>query len=123
MTALQTSTNGVPSTVTKRSEANINEQFAQIIEIEVNKKKEHFVELWDQDQRLHRISLEKIAESVPTETQITGDIVLSSDGRYCLFAAELKVMINLNSCVTFFQIINGAKYLNGALFSRPIVPQ
>ena len=90
---LESTTTSTPSTVLKQSTTTAAGQFAQVVQIEVDKKKEFFIELWNQDLRQQRISLDKTIDSLPTDTAITGGVVLSGDGRYCLFAAEIKVQV------------------------------
>ena len=46
---LESSTNSTPLSVLKKSSTTAGGQFAQIVQIEVDKNKEYFVELWNQD--------------------------------------------------------------------------
>ena len=92
---LQSRTHASPTTVVKKTTTTKSGLFAQIVEIEVGKNKELFIERWDQDRRLNRIPLAKTVESVPKDADLTGGAVLSDDGRHCVFAAELKVCIGL----------------------------
>lgn len=90
VTQLPSRTSSTPKTLVKKSLPTSAGFFCQIVEIEVGKSKEYFVEKWDQDKRLHRIPLAKTIESVPKDTEISGSLVMSDDGKFCVFAAELK---------------------------------
>ena len=90
VTQLPSRTCSSPKTLIKKS-LTTGGLFAQIVELDIGKSKELFLERWNQDQRLNRIALSKTVESVPKDTDISGSLVLSDDGRYCVFAAELKV--------------------------------
>ena len=64
--------------------------FAQIVEVEVDKKNEIFIEKWNAEKRISRLSLAKIVDSIPPDYSITGGLKLSKNGNFAVFSAELK---------------------------------
>ena len=65
-------------------------KYVQIVEIKVGEGKELMIELWGQDQRLKRVSINKQIAKVNSDSHITGLPQLSPDGSFCIFAAEIK---------------------------------
>ena len=87
---LASTTDSEPSSILKKTRTNLDGVFAQIIEIEVDKKKEIFIEKWNAERRISRISVGKIVESIASDHSITGNLKLSPDATFAVFAAELK---------------------------------